>query len=326
MPKRVLSLAVAAAIVAIAGFAAADALLHVVRSDEQTGPASTSTRAPISTDALASTYPDPVGFAGLAPAGAEPSSPPSGELVVGFFFGHTPGDPGRFEVHVYSDGRLISQRLGGDSVQDSTGLVEQRLTPEGVERLRSEVLGSGLFDGEALHLTDAPGLFYGGISVRDGDRLLELTWGDVGPVDAQLSVPTDEQTQSLERLDTRFEFPGWLPPTAWDDREMRAFVPSMYVTCLNAKRQGEIAAALARLPRRAIALFQHADRPKRYARGSVRCYALTTDDARELARIVRHTPETDRVTRDVFGLGFVLHDPVTAGVGLELSPMLPDQL
>ena len=42
---------------------------------------------------------------GFPPTDAAPSSPNRGELVLSFMFGHTNGDPGRFGMHVYADGR-----------------------------------------------------------------------------------------------------------------------------------------------------------------------------------------------------------------------------
>ncbi len=50
------------------------------------------------------------GIVGLPPAGAPPSTPKKGELVFSFVFAHTGGDPGRFSVRVYADGRLVSAR------------------------------------------------------------------------------------------------------------------------------------------------------------------------------------------------------------------------
>ncbi|HZD17174.1 MAG TPA: hypothetical protein VE669_03430, partial [Actinomycetota bacterium] len=94
-------------------------------------------------------YPGRVGIVGLPPADAIPSAPSRGELVVGFMFGHTGGDPGRFGLHLYADGRLIWEKLGEDYAGGDptpTGLIEQRLTPEGVELIRSEVLSLGMFD------------------------------------------------------------------------------------------------------------------------------------------------------------------------------------
>ena len=77
-----------------------------------------------------------VGFVGLPPQGAAPSRPRHGELVLSYFgeqFTHW------YEVWVYADGRLIWQREGNlreGANELSTGYLEQRLSPEGVELLR----------------------------------------------------------------------------------------------------------------------------------------------------------------------------------------------
>jgi hypothetical protein len=92
------------------------------------------------------------GIIGLPPSGATPSTPKKGELVLGFTFTHTFGDPGRFHASVYADGRLITQRVGDH------GILERRLTPEGVELVRAEVVSTELVDHD-LHLTSGEGLF-----------------------------------------------------------------------------------------------------------------------------------------------------------------------
>ena len=83
------------------------------------------------------------GFIGLAPLGATPSTPESGELEI--FYWADRGAPGvaegRSRNWVYADGRLISDR-------SSSGLIEQRLSPEGLELLRSEILSTGQFSHE----------------------------------------------------------------------------------------------------------------------------------------------------------------------------------
>ena len=83
------------------------------------------------------------GFIGLPPEGATPSSPESGELVVYL-------DKHHYRVWVYADGRMIWQRdshghLGGrvpgGANEVTSGYLEQRLTREGVELVRSAVVG-----------------------------------------------------------------------------------------------------------------------------------------------------------------------------------------
>jgi hypothetical protein len=76
-----------------------------------------------------------VGFVGLPPEGAPPSTPRHGELVLHYFgeqFTHW------YQVWLYADGRLIWQREGNlreGANEYSTGFLEQRLTPEGVRLL-----------------------------------------------------------------------------------------------------------------------------------------------------------------------------------------------
>ena len=101
-----------------------------------------------------------MGNMGLPPEGATPSTPDNGELVVGL---HGMTGHGETAIYVYADGRLISHRhrdVGppGAATAISTGYLVQRLTPEGVELLRAEVLSSGLF--EEYHEVD-------GIPCRD---------------------------------------------------------------------------------------------------------------------------------------------------------------
>jgi hypothetical protein len=106
-----------------------------------------------------------VGLLGLSPDRASPSTPERGQLALGLTFGHTGGDPGRYSLHLYEDGRVIWQRLS----DPPTGLIEQRLTPEGVELVLAEVLSTGLFDRDR-EWAGAPGLHYGEIQVRAADR------------------------------------------------------------------------------------------------------------------------------------------------------------
>ena len=94
------------------------------------------------------------GFVGLPPVGATPSTPDDGELVLRWLGRSETHARGRYAkplVHtwVYADGRVIWSEESGHSSRPvpeganelATGYLEQRLTPEGVELLRSEVVG-----------------------------------------------------------------------------------------------------------------------------------------------------------------------------------------
>ena len=80
------------------------------------------------------------GLIGLPPADAEPSSPETGQLVQTFASAGG-GLPYRGQARLYADGRLIWNRYysgpGGPNSR-TTGYLEQRLTPEGVELVRRE--------------------------------------------------------------------------------------------------------------------------------------------------------------------------------------------
>ena len=77
-----------------------------------------------------------IGFVGLPPVEARPSTPERGILALAIRWCTT--SPGFDGLSVFADGRLIWAVSGR--------MVEQHLTPEGVELMRSELLDSGLFD------------------------------------------------------------------------------------------------------------------------------------------------------------------------------------
>lgn len=77
------------------------------------------------------------GFIGLPPAGAQPSGPESGELVDSYIV-PSGNYPYVGYVRLYADGRLIWRMHFPEGVWSaSTGWLEQRLTPEGVELVRT---------------------------------------------------------------------------------------------------------------------------------------------------------------------------------------------
>ena len=147
------------------------------------------------------------GFIGLPPVGATPSTPESGELVINYWLGET-------RTWVYADGRLIT--LGGNpdlpeaANRRWSGLLEQRLTPEGVELLRSEILSTGLFGHDQPPLGSTPP--HRVIQVRVGDRLVR----------AAASFP---ERRVVERL---ADPAAWLPASAWANRQIRPYEPSRY--------------------------------------------------------------------------------------------------
>lgn len=153
------------------------------------------------------------GFIGLPPLGATPSSPANGELVL-HYFGPNPGLPGKSRVWVYADGRVISlldAPFSEGANESWTGFLEQRLTPDGVGQLQFEVIaaqGPG-----AKPLPD-----FTEIEVRDGGKLVPVTAvRDERLIEARLANPV-----------------SWLPASAWQDSEVKAYVPTTFGVCYGA--------------------------------------------------------------------------------------------
>lgn len=281
------------------------------------------------------------GIVGLPPVGAAPSTPKKGELVFSFAFGHTMGDPGRFRLSLYADGRLISERTGDfslaptDEHRNPTGLLERRLTPDGVELVRAEVVSTGLVDHD-LHLTGGEGLYFGHIEFRAADRVVHVTWGDgtwrgvPGP-DVIKGLPTPEQASALIRLDERLADPAsWLPASAWKDPQTRAFVPSGYSVCYAGGKGVGLSGLLALLPPAAGDLLRaQENKPMPYTNlaGTFPswCSELTTQEARKLERILDGAGV--KSVKDVFGLSYGAPGPQAAATEFSLifDPNLPEE-
>jgi hypothetical protein len=130
------------------------------------------------------------------------------------------------QIFVYADGRMITQREGCwdcgpvEGVLDHfTGYIEQRLTREGVELLRAEVLSSGLFE-EHHELGGVPC----GIQVRNGDRL--------GSVACAREMTPEQIGWEIWLRERLIDPAKWLPPSAWEDYAHRPYVASTYMVCL----------------------------------------------------------------------------------------------
>jgi hypothetical protein len=267
------------------------------------------------------------GLIGLPPEGATPSTPTRGELVLRFGSTHGPSDLERFNASVYANGRLIWTRL----TEPMPGLIEQRLTPEGVELIRSAFLSTGLFDHDRK-LAAAHGLEHGVIQIRVGDRLVTVSWGDWSDPDTSTEPkewPTPEEADALQRLDVQIEDPAsWLPAGAWADREMKPYIPTRYDVCIDAAGV-ELDQLLASLPQEAEDLFRSWDRtleviPQRIGPDlNIWCSDVTTEDARTLAAIF---DEADLGRRDMFASPVYLSYALGTEVSIGFWAQLPDEV
>lgn len=168
------TIALAAAVLALVAFVG----FNLVSSGGSHGGPTTSTTpspAPTQTPMPSPAVPQytGIGFIGLPPPGAAPSTLDSGELVDSYPV-NGGGPPFLGMVRLYADGRMIWYRFYSQASK-STGYLEQRLTAEGVELVRS----------------------HRNLAEKDPLRLA-----------------------------------SWLPASAWEDQEIRAYVPSGYAVCL----------------------------------------------------------------------------------------------
>lgn len=224
-----------------------------------------------------------IGLSGLPPVGAMPSTPENGELVASMWehIG-APGSFGNGWLYLYADGRLIWEQ---SDPNPTGGWLEQRLTPEGVELIRSEIVATGLFEPDQPPPASNNGfprhVNGGSVQVRNGDELVYVN----------RVVP-----ELMERL---AELWSWLPDSAWEDRDAKAYVPSRYAVCMH--ENGNVAPNdatdhLSALPAAARDLLAgagqlHVDAlvdidPAGFAwlEGSTEyCYNLATEEARVLA-------------------------------------------
>lgn len=278
------------------------------------------------------------GFIGLPPVGATPSAPDSGELVLlwqGDSATHATPDPnprGDFiapfvEARVYADGRLIWWRDGEvpeGANELMSGYLEQRLTPEGVELLRSEVVElldrsralletlpadddprPGPFGGLALFVPQDYGSGWGSVGVRDGDQLVRLQWGHIDNMRNPRNkgtIATPEQLSALRRIDALLTDPtSVLPSSAWAERKVRAYVPSHYAVCIQTAPPKDASQLLSLLPARAADLLRDKSRTRLdgevqearergrivvLGRSVTYCSKLTTEEARGVADAV----------------------------------------
>lgn len=229
------------------------------------------------------------GFIGLPPQGATPSTPGSGELVVNFYGRSSTLGGLLSRVWVYADGRMIWHREGQvpkGANKRTSGFLEQRLTPEGVEFLRSEVLATGLFGHDLTLLSPRfreHHTVWGSVQVRNGDRPIRITWEDsrLDPEKDEGTIASPEQVSALVQVDALVtDAASWLPASAWRVREIRAYVPSKYAVCVGGRPLIEPSRLLPLIPEPARSLL----RAREFAphEWSGHCTDLTTEEARAL--------------------------------------------
>lgn len=149
------------------------------------------------------------------------------------------------QVWIYGDGQVIVRHelgccrpaLPGEPQDwDVTPLLGSRLSPEGLELVRSELLVSGLFETDtnfsaASAITP---LGWGSMYFDDGTSATTIGWGGGSRVDAEPGFLSDRQRDELVRISSGLaDMEAWLPPEAWDDgsAEAHIYTPAAYAIC-----------------------------------------------------------------------------------------------
>jgi hypothetical protein len=218
------------------------------------------------------------------------------------------------QVWIYDDGRVIVRHeLGyGGSGWGVTPLLESRLSPEGVDLVRSELLGSGLFEADANFsaLSASVPLAWGSMLFDDGTTSTKIHWCcfSAGTAPDELS---DRQERELVRITEGLaDMEAWLPPSAWDDgsAEAHVYTPASYAICFWQGRNayGEAlhpSAVLDALPVDARRIMTNSVRSFNAAWTGIRasgdwdygpfdCAAIPIDDAVNLERILSEAGAT----------------------------------
>jgi hypothetical protein len=295
--RRLVAIA-AAAFALIVGSALTYAVWHDERAGVQTQPGPSSTTMPAS----------PVSVAVLPSEGAPASAPKTGRLIAGVDFWGI-GE----SIDVYADGRVIRYLRGfgpaGSGPADDVpgGVSEQRLTPEGAERVRSTLLASGLFGAGRPAAGQIGTACSCNFRVRAGGDLLGT--GTLPPgqnaADREVQAKVDQLVEFVTHLDSA------LPPSVWADSRVQAYVPSAYRACIVT---GQHAPQV--LPNASAFIAREFPGPvSQILAGIETCIDVTPRDARVLARRLP-------IDTSGSGSGFVanIRDTLTA---VTVQPVLP---
>ena len=236
-----------------------------------TSPTTTTTNPPLTVDDL------------LPPASAASSSPETGELVAAVAKVHDGA------WYLYADGRLISI---DDRRQDGPGWIEQRLTAEGVERVRFEFLASGLFD-RSQQPSEAQSLSEDAFSrpaVRERGRMLVAHESTEPSTMDLLACAIDEPGTKCHLILYMRGLAMSLPEDEWADQQLRRYVPAKYAVCLTqtpgadgiTNALTDLAGVVAMLPSPAPELLRDPEPTRDFFGAANSCFDLTTVETRML--------------------------------------------
>lgn len=226
---------------------------------------------------------------GLPPEGAVPSTPVEGEVIAEFRREWPPDAPGgRGFVYVYADGRVISYSADGDV------LTEQRLTPEGVDVVRSGgPFGHPIYNGPMRFLLQAD--------------------GTLSPAEVFEAAGAWADPEPRQYVPARYAI-------CYAERDFHIVDPSAVVRFLPARAE-----ALLHGKERT---YEHAtlDPATTASSPTSTCFEVTTEEARALAEILSDAgfeKSTSFAGPTGEGLRFLPADGAEDAVSVVFAPLLP---
>jgi len=177
------------------------------------------------------------------------------------------------------------------------------------------------------------------IWLRDGDVLEganEYTTGfleqRLSPKGIRLLLARGSAEAALFGIPWRPPYPAsWLPPRAWEDREIRAFVPSRWAVCYQGLTRTIAPSRIVdRLPPPAVRLLRAGSPHVRSEGGWLRgfdgaCSVLTTEDAHALVEALEEAGLRQDEFQKVFRLAYYVgtQGPVDQQSVIWFEPILP---
>jgi hypothetical protein len=242
---------------------------------------------------------------------------------------------------VYADGRVISQRhfaFPNGANDLSSGFLEQRLTRDGLELMRSVAVATGMIGDE--HFDGEEGTPIWPFGNRDDDFAIgpdAVAWEATEPVPRYTDIQIRERdrlifvarARDLERLVQLLEDPvSSLPASAWAAREPRAYVPTEYAVCWGGSDR-EPSHAFAMLPARARDLVRtHTiERSGPHVSPPFACVNVPTDEARAIVETLNDGGYATVAPLSAYRLDYVLEaslKPVSRERHVWFEPVLPD--
>jgi hypothetical protein len=243
----------------------------------------------------------------MVPEGARPSTPITGDAVL--TFESWPGHGYPVDMAIYADGRVIWHN------QNGVGFFQLRLTPAGVDAIRSMITSTGLFDHDLNIRRPGP---LSRLTILRGGRSVSVQWANASWLEGHKDNPEATLSQSRD-LDQIQRLLG--DPSAWQlsgdlyaDPKIRPFVPSGFQFEYDRSEPD-----LSQLPSPASDLLA------RYDPASSKCSVVTTEVARQIARALARAGFAPLNNTPVY-LDWTLPGESGGPSNPHLNPVLPGDL